>query len=174
MQEIFHLFRVSGKYDYYGNEYFSITDVGADGDNVLVDNNGHLYFIDPIIKFKKPAKDVLAWAGRTYGADGVGPEDTAVYRLREGEPPTKTGIGYKVFVMKDGKLYPPMVANPNGEATPVGVWLDADAAPVAGVTKTGRQQVKAGGKGHREAVASWHTVPVGTWARYLMHSSSTA
>jgi len=74
-------------------------------------------------------------------------EDTANYRIREDEPPTKTGIGYKVFVLKDGKLYPPMVANPNGEATPVGVWLDADAAPVAGVTKTGRQQVKAGGKG---------------------------
>lgn len=73
--------------------------------------------------------------------------DTAKYRIREDEPPTKTGIGYKVFVLKDGKLYPPMVANPNGEATPVGVWLDADAAPVAGVTKTGRQQVKAGGKG---------------------------
>ena len=74
-------------------------------------------------------------------------EDTAKYRIREDEPPTKTGIGYKVFVLKDGKLYPPMVANPNGEATPVGVWLDADAAPIAGVTKTGRQQVKAGGKG---------------------------
>lgn len=74
-------------------------------------------------------------------------EDTAKYRIREDEPPTKTGIGYKVFVLKDGKLYPPMVANPNGEATPVGVWLDADTAPVAGVTKTGRQQVKAGGKG---------------------------
>ena len=74
-------------------------------------------------------------------------EDNAKYRIREDEPPTKTGIGYKVFVLKDGKLYPPMVANPNGEATPVGVWLDADAAPVAGVTKTGRQQVKAGGKG---------------------------
>ena len=74
-------------------------------------------------------------------------EDTAKYRIREDEPPTKTGIGYKVFVLKDGKLYPPMVANPNGEATPVGVWLDADAAPVAGVTKTGRRQVKAGGKG---------------------------
>ena len=74
-------------------------------------------------------------------------EDTAKYRIREDEPPTKTGIGYKVCVLKDGKLYPPMVANPNGEATPVGVWLDADAAPVAGVTKTGRQQVKAGGKG---------------------------
>ncbi|MDY4555455.1 MAG: helicase-related protein [Prevotella sp.] len=74
-------------------------------------------------------------------------EDTAKYRIREDEPPTKTGIGYKVFVLKDGKLYPPMIANPGGEATPVGVWLDADAAPVVGVTKTGRQQVKAGGKG---------------------------
>lgn len=74
-------------------------------------------------------------------------EDTARYRIREDAAPTNTGVGYKVFVLKDGKLYPPMVANPNGEATPVGVWLDADAAPVAGVTKTGRQQVKAGGKG---------------------------
>lgn len=74
-------------------------------------------------------------------------EDTAVYRIREDAPPAKTGVGYKVFVLKNGKLYPPMVANPGGEATPVGVWLDADAAPVAGMTKTGRQQVKAGGKG---------------------------
>ncbi len=52
-----------------------------------------------------------------------------------------------MFVLKNGQLYPPMVANPNGEATPVGVWLDADAAPVTGTTKTGRMQVKAGGKG---------------------------
>ena len=42
-------------------------------------------------------------------------EDTARYRIREDEPPTKKGVGYKVFVLKDGKLYPPMVANPNGE-----------------------------------------------------------
>ncbi|MDD5855262.1 MAG: hypothetical protein PUC90_02850 [Prevotella sp.] len=74
-------------------------------------------------------------------------EDTAEYRIREDEPPTKTGIGYKVFVLKNGKLYPPMVANPGGEATPFGVWLDADAAPVAGESKTGRKQVKSGGKG---------------------------
>ncbi len=74
-------------------------------------------------------------------------EDTAEYRIREDEPPTKTGIGYKVFVLKNGKLYPPMVANPGGEATPFGVWLDADVAPVAGESKTGRKQVKSGGKG---------------------------
>ncbi len=61
-------------------------------------------------------------------------EDTDRYRIREGEPPTKAGIGYKVFVLKDGKLYPLMVANPGGEATPVVVWLDADAAPVAGAS----------------------------------------
>ena len=69
------------------------------------------------------------------------------FRVREEEPPTRTGIGYKVFVLKDGKLYPPMVANPNGASTPTGLWLDADAAPVVGTTVTGRQQVKAGGKG---------------------------
>lgn len=69
------------------------------------------------------------------------------FRIRENEPPTKTGIGYKVFVLKNGQLYPPMVANPNGESTPVGIWLDADAAPVAGTSKTGRPKVKAGGRG---------------------------
>ena len=85
--------------------------------------------------------------GSETAAGGEGLTDPALYRLREDAPPRKTGVGYKVFVLKDGKLYPPMVANPGGEATPVGVWLDADAAPVAGLSKTGRQQVKAGGKG---------------------------
>ena len=76
------------------------------------------------------------------------PENADIrYSLRTKEPPKKTGIGYKVFVLKNGQLYPPMVANPNGEGTPIGVWLDADAAPVAGTSKTGRPQVKAGGKG---------------------------
>ena len=69
------------------------------------------------------------------------------YSLRQKPEPKKKGIGYKVFVLKDGKLYPPMVANPDGAATPVGVWLDADAAPIAGESKTGRPQVKQGGKG---------------------------
>nr|DAI13311.1 MAG TPA: cytosine DNA methyltransferase [Caudoviricetes sp.] len=69
------------------------------------------------------------------------------FSLRQKPEPTKKGIGYKIFVLKDGKLYPPMVANPNGAATPVGVWLDADAAPIAGESKTGRPQVKQGGKG---------------------------
>lgn len=69
------------------------------------------------------------------------------FSLRQKPEPKKKGVGYKVFVLKEGKLYPPMVANPNGAATPVGVWLDADAAPIAGESKTGRPQVKQGGKG---------------------------
>lgn len=69
------------------------------------------------------------------------------FSLRQKPEPKKKGIGYKVFVLKDGKLYPPMAANPDGAATPVGVWLDADAAPIAGESKTGRPQVKQGGKG---------------------------
>ena len=69
------------------------------------------------------------------------------FSLRLKPEPKKKGVGYKVFVLKDGKLYPPMVANPDGAATPVGVWLDADAAPIAGESKTGRPQVKQGGKG---------------------------
>ena len=81
--------------------------------------------------------------------ENVANDDEKVsYSLRQKPEPEKKGIGYKVFVLgKDGKLYPPMVANPNGAATPVGVWLDADAAPIAGESKTGRPQVKQGGKG---------------------------
>jgi hypothetical protein len=69
------------------------------------------------------------------------------FSIRKGDAPKKTGIGYKVFALKDGKLYPPMVANPGGKDTPVGIWLNADAAPVVGTSKTGRLKVKAGGKG---------------------------
>ena len=37
-----------------------------------------------------------------------------------------TGKAYKVFEFKDGKLYPPMVANAGNSDTPIGVWLDAE------------------------------------------------
>ena len=44
---------------YYGNEYVAITDVSAASDNVLFDGE-KLFFIDPIIKMKKPATEILA------------------------------------------------------------------------------------------------------------------
>ena len=81
-------------------------------------------------------------------SEGTNDDENVLYSLRQKPEPEKKGTGYKVFVLgKDGKLYPPMVANPNGAATPVGVWLDADAAPVAGESKTDRPQVKQGGMG---------------------------
>lgn len=84
------------------------------------------------------------------------------YSIREEAPPKNTKEGYKVFVVKDGKLYPPMVANPNAEDTPVGVWLNADVGTRAPDSKTGRMQVKAGGKGTQGGSGSlafrpgWH------------------
>lgn len=53
-----------------------------------------------------------------------------------------TGIAYKVFRVDNGKLYPPMVANPDHSDTPIGVWLDAEEGEFAGLSKTGRPQVK--------------------------------
>ena len=84
------------------------------------------------------------------------------YSIREEAPPKETGVAYKVFFVKDGKLYPPMVANPDGADTPMGVWLNADVGTAAPPSKTGRAQVKAGGKGTQGGSGSlafrpgWH------------------
>lgn len=93
------------------------------------------------------AKIVENFENPSVDGENISDEEDLLFRVREDDAPENTGVGYKVFVLKGGQLYPPMVANPNGAATPVGVWLDADAAPVAGESKTGRKQVKAGGKG---------------------------
>lgn len=96
--------------------------------------------------------------------------ESVLYSIRTEEPPKNTLKGYKVFVVKNGKLYPPMVANPNGEDTPVGVWLNADVGAQAPDSKTGRKQVKAGGKGTQGGSGSlafrpgWHLgeIPLAT------------
>ena len=64
-------------------------------------------------------------------------------RSPQGYEPTKKGTAYKVFRVENGKLYPPMVTNHNNEDTPIGVWLDAEEGEFAGISKTGRPQVKA-------------------------------
>lgn len=84
------------------------------------------------------------------------------FSIRKEDPPKETGVAYKVFYVKDGKLYPPMVANPDGADTPMGVWLNADVGAAAPASKTGRAQVKAGGKGTQGGSGSlafrpgWH------------------
>lgn len=70
---------------------------------------------------------------------------------------SKTGKAYKVFRIKNGKLYPPMVANAGGADTPVGVWLDAEEGEFAGLSKTGRPQVKSTGSGSLSYRPGWHS-----------------
>ena len=47
-----------GRYE-FGNEFLFVTDVGQDGDNVLIDDEGAIRFIDPIIGFKSPLLPLL-------------------------------------------------------------------------------------------------------------------
>lgn len=69
---------------------------------------------------------------------------------------SKRGVAYKVFRIKNGKLYPPMVANQGGADTPIGVWLDAEEGEFAGLSKTGRPQVKSTGSGSLSYRPGWH------------------
>ena len=78
------------------------------------------------------------------------------FSIREEAPPKNTVTGYKVFRIKDGKLYPPMVANPGGADTPVGVWLNADVGERAPDSKTGRAQVKGKGGMSLSFRPGWH------------------
>lgn len=71
------------------------------------------------------------------------------------EPEVK-GTAYKVFKVKNGKLYPPMVANSGNEPTPIGVWLEAEEGEFAGLSKTGRPQVKSKGSGKLAYRPGWH------------------
>jgi len=48
-----------GRYS-FGNDILFVTDVGQDGDNVLVDDGGFLRFIDPLIGFKGPLCQLLS------------------------------------------------------------------------------------------------------------------
>ena len=44
---------------FFGNNLLAVTDVSASSDNVLLDDSGHLRFIDPLIRLKKPAIEVI-------------------------------------------------------------------------------------------------------------------
>ena len=45
---------------FFGNDLLAVTDVSAQSDNVLLDDEGTLRFIDPLIRLKKPAQEVIA------------------------------------------------------------------------------------------------------------------
>ena len=44
---------------FFGDSVVSVTDVGEHGDNVLLGDNGVVYFVDPLIRLHRPAPDVI-------------------------------------------------------------------------------------------------------------------
>lgn len=44
---------------FFGNELFAVTDVGEGGDNALVSDDGHIVFIDPLIRVKRPVREII-------------------------------------------------------------------------------------------------------------------
>lgn len=106
----------------------------------------------------KMVKDVLSEAKREL----ISPEeaerqgfaiDSKDVAYGEGEfvTPKNVGTAYKVFFLgKDGKLYPPVIANEGGKPTEIGKWLLATSPNIVGYTlKDHRPQVMSGGKGTR-------------------------
>lgn len=49
-----------GRYS-FGNEVLSVTDVSSTSDNVLQGRDGKTYYIDPLIRLKRPAWETLEW-----------------------------------------------------------------------------------------------------------------
>lgn len=45
----------------WGNDHYAITDVGGNSDNILLGEDGEMYFIDPLIKLKKNALEVIEY-----------------------------------------------------------------------------------------------------------------
>ena len=119
--------------------------------------------------------------GRFASSPGGGGRDLSAYgkMIRTAPPPTKTITAYKAFIVKDGKLYPPMVANPGAMDTPVGVWLDAQEGTSAPPSKTGRPQVKAGGPGTKGGSGSlayrpgWHLGDIPQATQFFTRNKST-
>ena len=47
---------------FYGDEYYAITDINPnESDNVVRGDDGNIYFIDPLIRLKKPAPEVVEY-----------------------------------------------------------------------------------------------------------------
>ena len=59
LENRFHL-KLEDRY-FFGNEVLAITDISEHSDNVLLGDDGELYFIDPLIRLKCPALKVIEY-----------------------------------------------------------------------------------------------------------------
>lgn len=103
-------------------------------DPITYDDNGNVI---PLSERFNAEADDIRYQGRTENESAEKQEALeksdakTKFSVRHGPPPKETITAYKVFIAKNGKLYPPMVNNPSGKGTPVGVWLNADTGELA-------------------------------------------
>lgn len=91
----------------------------------------------------------------------------------------QVGKAFKLFYQKNGLLYPPMVPNPNGASTPVGVWVEASEGQRAPASKTGRPRVWCGGRGTHASKGTlayrpgWHLSEVPYAPQFMVGNPKT-
>lgn len=116
-------------YNLYSLELEEINQLGG-----TLDRLNHLLKDEPSTIPLRAAEDILAdfeaKVKEYFGEEAlIAMREPSTFSLRTKPAPKKTGIGYKVFYRgKDGKLYPPMVANPGGKDTP-SAHITANAKP---------------------------------------------
>lgn len=110
------------------------------------------------------------------------PKEHITWKEGEFQIPKKKEIGYKVFALKNGQLYPPVVANQDGQPTPIGKWLPCGCPPIVGYTAAEhRPQVKTGGDGTARNLGNlsfrpgWHLgmIPFAKQFCYKLNNSET-
>ena len=110
------------------------------------------------------------------------PKENLTWKEGEFQIPKKKEIGYKVFALKNGQLYPPVVANQGGQPTPIGKWLPCGCPPIIGYTAAEhRPQVKTGGDGTARNLGNlsfrpgWHLgmIPFAKQFCYKLNNSET-
>ena len=110
------------------------------------------------------------------------PKEHLQWKKGEFKEPKKKAIGYKVFALKNGKLYPPVVANDGGSDTPIGKWLPCSCPPIVGYTAAEhRPQVATGGNGTARNLGNlsfrpgWHLglIPFAKQFCYKLNNSET-
>ena len=100
----------------FGNDLISVTDV--EGDNVLLGEDGTVYFIDPIIRFKKPVQEVIETLSAEEGVRFSARTDeqrTALFDNAKQHYGLTNNFNAAGYMLPDGSLLDFSEANDGGD-----------------------------------------------------------
>ena len=100
----------------FGNDLISVTDV--EGDNVLLGEDGTVYFIDPIIRFKKPVQEViesLSAEGNVRFSARTDEQRTALFDNAKQHYGLTNNFNAAGYMLPDGSLLDFSEANDGGD-----------------------------------------------------------